>query len=181
MTIGRLVDRRRGRAADVRGAARAVASGCARRRAGLGPELSMGMTDDFEVAVEEGATIVRVGGRCSGSGRTSTERRRAPGRPATGRFRPATGRLEPWSKRSFGNFIQSILLIALWLLVLGRVLMSWVDPARPQPGVALPRPGHRADPGAGPPDAAAERHVRPGPVHRPAPARDFLMRAVLSL
>jgi pyridoxal phosphate enzyme (YggS family) len=34
-----------------------------RLRAGsvLGPELSMGMTDDFEVAVEEGATIVRVG------------------------------------------------------------------------------------------------------------------------
>ncbi|MGZ8514576.1 MAG: YggS family pyridoxal phosphate-dependent enzyme [Candidatus Limnocylindrales bacterium] len=33
------------------------------RNAGLpiGPELSMGMTDDFEVAVEEGATIVRVG------------------------------------------------------------------------------------------------------------------------
>jgi pyridoxal phosphate enzyme (YggS family) len=30
-------------------------------RPGLGPELSMGMTDDFEVAVEEGATIVRVG------------------------------------------------------------------------------------------------------------------------
>ena len=27
----------------------------------LGPELSMGMTDDLEVAVEEGATIVRVG------------------------------------------------------------------------------------------------------------------------
>jgi hypothetical protein len=25
------------------------------------PELSMGMSDDFEVAVEEGATIVRVG------------------------------------------------------------------------------------------------------------------------
>lgn len=31
------------------------------RHAGLGPALSMGMTDDFEVAVEEGATIVRVG------------------------------------------------------------------------------------------------------------------------
>jgi pyridoxal phosphate enzyme (YggS family) len=29
--------------------------------ASIGPELSMGMTDDFEVAVEEGATIVRVG------------------------------------------------------------------------------------------------------------------------
>jgi pyridoxal phosphate enzyme (YggS family) len=28
---------------------------------GLGAELSMGMTDDFEVAVEEGATLVRVG------------------------------------------------------------------------------------------------------------------------
>jgi pyridoxal phosphate enzyme (YggS family) len=27
----------------------------------LGPDLSMGMTDDFEAAVEEGATIVRVG------------------------------------------------------------------------------------------------------------------------
>jgi uncharacterized pyridoxal phosphate-containing UPF0001 family protein len=25
------------------------------------PDLSMGMTDDFEVAVEEGATLVRVG------------------------------------------------------------------------------------------------------------------------
>jgi pyridoxal phosphate enzyme (YggS family) len=34
----------------------------ASRRTGFGlPELSMGMTDDFEVAVEEGATIVRVG------------------------------------------------------------------------------------------------------------------------
>jgi PLP dependent protein len=29
--------------------------------AAIGPALSMGMTDDFEVAVEEGATIVRVG------------------------------------------------------------------------------------------------------------------------
>ena len=28
---------------------------------GLGPELSMGMSDDFPIAVEEGATIVRVG------------------------------------------------------------------------------------------------------------------------
>jgi PLP dependent protein len=41
MTIGRLVER----ADDAR----------------LGPGLSMGMTDDFEVAVEEGATVVRVG------------------------------------------------------------------------------------------------------------------------
>ena len=28
---------------------------------GLGPELSMGMSDDYSIAVEEGATIVRVG------------------------------------------------------------------------------------------------------------------------
>jgi pyridoxal phosphate enzyme (YggS family) len=28
---------------------------------GLGPGLSMGMSDDFEIAVEEGATVVRVG------------------------------------------------------------------------------------------------------------------------
>ena len=31
------------------------------RHAGLGGHLSMGMTDDFEVAVEEGATMVRLG------------------------------------------------------------------------------------------------------------------------
>jgi pyridoxal phosphate enzyme (YggS family) len=38
------------------------------------PELSMGMTDDFEVAIEEGATIVRVGRRLFGE----RERLRAP-------------------------------------------------------------------------------------------------------
>jgi pyridoxal phosphate enzyme (YggS family) len=31
------------------------------RQPTLGPGLSMGMTDDFEIAIEEGATIVRVG------------------------------------------------------------------------------------------------------------------------
>jgi hypothetical protein len=31
------------------------------------PHLSMGMTDDFEVAVEEGATLVRVGRAIFGS------------------------------------------------------------------------------------------------------------------
>jgi len=31
------------------------------RDAGLGHELSMGMSDDFDVAIEEGATIVRIG------------------------------------------------------------------------------------------------------------------------
>ncbi len=60
MTIGRLVTlpeaarptfrRLREISADLRGAGHSI-----------GPELSMGMTDDFEIAVEEGATIVRVG------------------------------------------------------------------------------------------------------------------------
>jgi pyridoxal phosphate enzyme (YggS family) len=40
---------------------RELADRCHARWPELGPELSMGMTDDFEVAIEEGATIVRVG------------------------------------------------------------------------------------------------------------------------
>jgi hypothetical protein len=40
---------------------RALSERARARRPELGPELSMGMTDDFELAVEEGATIVRVG------------------------------------------------------------------------------------------------------------------------
>jgi PLP dependent protein len=60
MTIGRLVDR----PADARPtfvALRAVAERLRARHPALGPELSMGMSDDYDVAVEEGATIVRVG------------------------------------------------------------------------------------------------------------------------
>jgi hypothetical protein len=48
-------------AEDVR-AMFAEARGLRERFAGYGlDELSMGMTDDFEVAIEEGATIVRIG------------------------------------------------------------------------------------------------------------------------
>jgi PLP dependent protein len=60
MTIGRLVDD----AAEARptfAALRELSARLRERWPGLGPELSMGMSDDFEVAVEEGATIVRVG------------------------------------------------------------------------------------------------------------------------
>jgi len=60
MTIGRLV----AAPEEARATFAALRTLAARLRAvhpGLGPELSMGMTDDFEVAVEEGATIVRVG------------------------------------------------------------------------------------------------------------------------
>jgi pyridoxal phosphate enzyme (YggS family) len=60
MTIGRLVQEPSAARATFRGlrelSQRLRASGAA-----IGPALSMGMTDDFEVAVEEGATIVRVG------------------------------------------------------------------------------------------------------------------------
>jgi pyridoxal phosphate enzyme (YggS family) len=60
MTIGRLVERPE----DARPSFRSLREASERLRdsgRGLGSGLSMGMTDDFEVAVEEGATIVRIG------------------------------------------------------------------------------------------------------------------------
>ncbi len=61
MTVGRLVER----AADARPTFAALRGLSERLRAVagavLGPELSMGMSDDYPIAVEEGATIVRVG------------------------------------------------------------------------------------------------------------------------
>ena len=60
MTVGRLVDRP-AEARPTFAALRELSVQLRVRRPGLGPALSMGMSDDFEVAVEEGATIVRVG------------------------------------------------------------------------------------------------------------------------
>ena len=60
MTVGRLVAGSEA-ARPTFVALRALSERLRTRWPGLGPELSMGMTDDFEVAVEEGATIVRVG------------------------------------------------------------------------------------------------------------------------
>jgi pyridoxal phosphate enzyme (YggS family) len=60
MTVGRLVERPE----DARPtfvALRALSERLRPRWPGLGPELSMGMSDDFEVAIEEGATVVRIG------------------------------------------------------------------------------------------------------------------------
>ena len=60
MTVGRLAPD----PDDARATFRALAALSTRLRARhseLGPGLSMGMSDDFEVAIEEGATIVRVG------------------------------------------------------------------------------------------------------------------------
>jgi hypothetical protein len=60
MTVGRLVaDPEQARPTFV--ALRRLSDELRARAPGLGPALSMGMSDDFEVAVEEGATIVRVG------------------------------------------------------------------------------------------------------------------------
>jgi pyridoxal phosphate enzyme (YggS family) len=60
MTIGRLVAEPEAARPTFR-RLREVSEELRVRGLAIGPELSMGMTDDFEVAVEEGATIVRVG------------------------------------------------------------------------------------------------------------------------
>ena len=60
MTIGQLVER----AEEARPTFTRLRALSERLRAShptLGAELSMGMSDDFEIAVEEGATIVRIG------------------------------------------------------------------------------------------------------------------------
>lgn len=87
MTIGRLVsdpeaarptfERLRRLSARLRGTG-----------ARLGPELSMGMTDDFEVAVEEGATMVRVGRALFGERHDGQEPRATTGTDKPG---PAFG------------------------------------------------------------------------------------------
>ena len=60
MTVGRLTTDP-GEARRTFAGLRELADRCRSRWPELGPELSMGMSDDFEVAIEEGATIVRVG------------------------------------------------------------------------------------------------------------------------
>jgi pyridoxal phosphate enzyme (YggS family) len=60
MTVGRPVER----AADARptfAALRSLSERLRRDQPALGAGLSMGMSDDFEVAAEEGATVVRIG------------------------------------------------------------------------------------------------------------------------
>ena len=83
MTVGRLVERPE----DARPtfvALRELSERCAPAMAGLGPELSMGMTDDFEVAIEEGATIVRVGRALFGERPHVHDHDHGPGEPAHG-------------------------------------------------------------------------------------------------
>jgi PLP dependent protein len=60
MTIGRLV-RDPEEARSTFRALRELSSRLRAAHAGLGPGLSMGMTDDYAVAIAEGATVVRIG------------------------------------------------------------------------------------------------------------------------
>lgn len=60
MTVGRLVDNPE-QARPTFAGLRALSERLRARDERLGPALSMGMSDDYPVAVEEGATIVRVG------------------------------------------------------------------------------------------------------------------------
>lgn len=60
MTVGRLVDDAE-LARPTFVALRTMSARLRKRNPALGGHLSMGMTDDFEVAVEEGATLVRLG------------------------------------------------------------------------------------------------------------------------
>lgn len=60
MTIGRLVQEREAARTTFR-RLRELSERLRAAGATIGAALSMGMTDDFEIAVEEGATIVRVG------------------------------------------------------------------------------------------------------------------------
>jgi PLP dependent protein len=60
MTVGRLVTEPEG-ARPTFVALRALSEQLRGRNDQLGGQLSMGMTEDFEVAVEEGATLVRIG------------------------------------------------------------------------------------------------------------------------
>ena len=60
MTVGRLVDRPDGARPTFR-RLRELSEQLCRVDVRLGRGLSMGMSDDFEVAVEEGSTLVRIG------------------------------------------------------------------------------------------------------------------------
>lgn len=60
MTVGRLVDHAE-LARPTFAALRQLGEGLRSRHARLGPVLSMGMSEDYAIAVEEGATLVRLG------------------------------------------------------------------------------------------------------------------------
>jgi uncharacterized pyridoxal phosphate-containing UPF0001 family protein len=74
MSIGRAVGLSGGRPGDARPEFARTRELRDRAEAALGlalPHLSMGMSDDFEVAVEEGSTMVRVGSALFGPRETT--------------------------------------------------------------------------------------------------------------
>ena len=149
MTIGRLVDRPRRRPGRRSSRCASCATGSGAADPSLGTALSMGMTDDFEVAVEEGATIVRVGRALFGERPSQAPDR---GRSAT------AGRLG-----AMGALVQATIggiALVLWLLIFARLLLSWVDPMGRMSAVGLPRLDDGMAPGADPPDAPADGHLR---------------------
>ena len=72
MTVGALVAEPEGARSTFRELA-ALSAESRERDARLGAGLSMGMSDDFEVAVEEGATCLRIGRAIFGKRRDATE------------------------------------------------------------------------------------------------------------
>ena len=98
MTVGRLVHEAEAARPTFR-RLRALGDELRARDSRLGPGLSMGMSDDFEVAVEEGATLVRIGRALFG------ERRARAGAAARSRERPdpsiySAGWASSWSSSS---------------------------------------------------------------------------------
>lgn len=78
MTVGRIVATAEDARATFR-ALRTLAGELRATHAGLGPALSMGMSDDYAIAVEEGATIVRVGRAIFGERASRVAQRPVPG------------------------------------------------------------------------------------------------------
>jgi hypothetical protein len=63
------------RVRPVFGKLRELKTECEQRLGAPMPQLSMGMSGDFEVAIEEGATIIRIGTALFGERRKSPEDR----------------------------------------------------------------------------------------------------------
>jgi pyridoxal phosphate enzyme (YggS family) len=121
----------------------------------LGSELSMGMSDDYEIAVEEGATIVRVGRAIFG------ERPAVPG----GRSPPSVSLgLRGGSLLDSGHGLSRGL--RRHAAVPDVAPRAWQGAAelgrsgRIQPGLAVPDPGHGAVARPGAPGPASRRDVR---------------------
>ena len=138
----------------------------------LGPELSMGMSDDYEIAVEEGATIVRVGRAIFGERPAVPERRLGVSGSAAGSLLDSGHGLLRGLRRH-----AAVPAVAARPRA-GAAQLGRSD--RVQPGLAVPDPGHGAAARPGAPGPAVRRHVRLlGPARPDRPGRP-LARVPLS-